>query len=404
MTPKAPTRTAAPGTAGAPAGPDATENADATGASAAFGRSVDPAAPTGSAGRGRRAGSGTEARHTVRRLPLLTCVIIGLAVLAVLMAVSASVGPLRIPLAEVARIVGAQLGVVDGADLSQRDVSVVWQLRVPRVLMGVLVGAALAISGAALQSLFNNPLADPGIIGVSGGASAGAVSVIVLAGSSITWLLPIGAFLAGLAVTGLIYVLARPGRNTGTSRMLLVGIAVGSGCQALTGFFTFIADDQQLQTLTFWQMGSLAKVIWPHFWATLPIFLIGLAIVLLNSRALDVLTLGEREAQHLGLNVRRSRLIIIIATALLTGAAVAFAGAIGFVGLVVPHIVRIIVGPGHRGLLPISAIAGAILIVAADCASRVVAPPSEVPIGLFTAAVGAPFFLFLVVRMKKSSW
>ena len=136
----------------------------------------------------------------------------------------------------------------------------------------------------------------------------------------------------------------------------------------------------------------------------MPIFVIGLAILLVSARALDVLTLGEREAQHLGLNVKRSRLVIIVATALLTGAAVAFAGAIGFVGLVVPHIVRIIVGPGHRGLLPISAIVGSILIVAADCASRVVAPPAEVPIGLFTAAVGAPFFLFLVVRMRKSSW
>ena len=186
--------------------------------------------------------------------------------------------------------------------------------------------------------------------------------------------------------------------------MLLVGIAVGSGCQALTGFFTFIADDQQLQTLTFWQMGSLAKITWPQFFATVPIFAIGLIVLFVSSRALDVLTLGEREAQHLGLNVKRTRLIIIVATALLTGAAVAFAGAIGFVGLVVPHIVRIIVGPGHRGLLPISAIVGAILIVAADCASRVVAPPAEVPIGLFTAAVGAPFFLFLVVRMRKSSW
>lgn len=349
-------------------------------------------------------GSKSERRHDVRRLPLLSCVLIGLVVLALLMTVSASVGPLRIPLGEVTRIVGAQLGLVDGSELGQRDVSVVWQLRVPRVLMGVQVGAALAISGAALQSLFNNPLADPGIIGVSGGASAGAVGVIVLAGSSITWLLPLGAFLAGLAVTGLIYILARPGRNTGTSRMLLVGIAVGSGCQALTGFFTFIADDQQLQTLTFWQMGSLSKVTWAQFFATLPIFVIGLAILLVSARALDVLTLGEREAQHLGLNVKRSRLVIIVATALLTGAAVAFAGAIGFVGLVVPHIVRIIVGPGHRGLLPISAIVGSILIVAADCASRVVAPPAEVPIGLFTAAVGAPFFLFLVVRMRKSSW
>ncbi|MUN55070.1 iron chelate uptake ABC transporter family permease subunit [Kocuria koreensis] len=337
----------------------------------------------------------------IRRLPLAVTLIAGLVILAGLMVVSVSIGPVRVVLTDVVHIL---LSPVFGGDdsLSQRDVSVVWQLRVPRILLGVMVGGALAISGACLQSLFNNPLADPGIVGVTSGASVGAVGAIVLAGGFASqWVVPLGAFVAGLAVTGLIYVLARPGRTTGTARMLLVGIAVGSACQALVGFFTYIADDSQLQTLVFWQMGSLGRANWAQLVGVLPIFLIGLVLVLRLSKTLDVLTLGERQAQHLGLNVKLSRLAIIVTTALLTAAAVAFAGSIGFVGLVVPHIMRFLVGPGHKALLPASAIAGAVLVVAADAASRTLNPPTEIPIGLFTAAVGAPFFLFLILREKR---
>ncbi|GAB3060494.1 FecCD family ABC transporter permease [Sediminivirga luteola] len=344
----------------------------------------------------------------VRRAPLLLCLIVGGALLLAVMFLAVSIGPLRVPLAEVWQIMAGRAGLADASHLSQRDTSVVWQLRVPRVVLGVMVGSALAISGAALQSLFTNPLADPGIIGVTGGASAGAVGAIVLAGSAGglagQWIVPLGAFAAGLGVTALIYALARPGRATGTARMLLVGIAVGSACQALTGFFTYIADDSQLQTLVFWQMGSLGKVTWPQVVAAAPVYLLGLLVLMRRSRDLDVLTLGERQAQHLGLNVRRSRGTVIVATALLTGSAVAFAGSIGFIGLVVPHIVRLIVGPGHRALLPVSALAGAVLIVAADSAARTLNPPSEIPIGLFTAAVGAPFFLYLIVREKRRVW
>jgi iron complex transport system permease protein len=337
----------------------------------------------------------------IRRLPLAVTLIAGLVILAGLMVVSVSIGPVRVVLTDVVHIL---LSPVLGGDdsLSQRDVSVVWQLRVPRILLGVMVGGALAISGACLQSLFNNPLADPGIVGVTSGASVGAVGAIVLAGGFASqWVVPLGAFVAGLAVTGLIYVLARPGRTTGTARMLLVGIAVGSACQALVGFFTYIADDSQLQTLVFWQMGSLGRANWAQLVGVLPIFLVGLLLVLRLSKTLDVLTLGERQAQHLGLNVKLSRLAIIVTTALLTAAAVAFAGSIGFVGLVVPHIMRFLVGPGHKALLPASAIAGAVLVVAADAASRTLNPPTEIPIGLFTAAVGAPFFLFLILREKR---
>lgn len=358
----------------------------------------------------------------IRRAPLAASLLIGAAVLAAVMVVSVSVGPLRLPLSDVWQILLAgpdagqsgadqsgEAGPSGEAALNQRDVSVVWQLRLPRILLGALVGAALAISGAALQSLFNNPLADPGIVGVTSGASAGAVAAIVLAGSitgaaASQWVIPVGAFLSGLLVTLLIYVLARPGRTTGTARMLLVGIAIGAACQAVVGFFTYIADDTQLQTLVFWQMGSLGQASWPQLIAVLPIFLLGLLLVIRLARTLDVLTLGERQAQHLGLNVKRARLAVILTTALLTASAVAFAGSIGFVGLVVPHIMRFIVGPGHRALLPASALAGALLIVAADAAARTLNPPSEIPLGLFTAAVGAPFFLFLILRERRRIW
>ncbi|WP_129360599.1 MULTISPECIES: FecCD family ABC transporter permease [Micrococcaceae] len=337
----------------------------------------------------------------IHRLPLSATLALGVVILLALMVLSVSIGPVRVMLVDVWHILSAPLFGGDDS-LNQRDVSVVWQLRVPRILLGVMVGAALAISGACLQSLFNNPLADPGIVGVTSGASVGAVGAIVLAGGFATaWVVPLGAFAAGLAVTGLIYLLARPGRTTGTARMLLVGIAVGSACQALVGFFTYIADDSQLQTLVFWQMGSLGRANWAQLAAVLPIFLVGMLLVLRLSKTLDVLTLGERQAQHLGLNVKVSRFVVIVTTALLTAAAVAFAGSIGFVGLVVPHIMRFIVGPGHKALLPASAIAGAVLVVAADAASRTLNPPTEIPIGLFTAAVGAPFFLFLILREKR---
>ena len=339
-----------------------------------------------------------EPQAEVRRIPLALFLGIGVALLAVVAVVSVSIGPLRIPFDQVWTIVGAGPQPDAALGINPRDSSVVWSLRLPRVVMGVIVGAGLAISGAALQSLFNNPLADPGIVGVTGGCSAGAVAAIVLVDSATTWTVPIGAFVAGLSVTLLIYALARPGRNHGTARMLLVGIAVGAACQAVVGFLTYTADEKQLQSLVFWQMGSLGKVTWPQLGAVSPVFVLGVVLVVFLAKALDVLTLGEREAQHLGLDVRRARFLVIIVTALLTASAVAFAGAIGFIGLVVPHIVRFIVGPGHRALLPASAVAGAVLIVAADAAARTIAPPALGPIGRFTAGGGAPFFLFWVLR------
>ncbi len=285
------------------------------------------------------------------------------------------------------------------------DTTVVMSLRMPRVLFGALSGAALAVAGAALQSLFRNPLADPGVIGVSGGASAGAVAAIVLlpplATAAVAWAVPAAAFVGGLLATALIYALARSSDDSGTARLLLVGIAVGSAFAAVTGLLTFAADDDELQSVVFWQMGSLGDVTWLKLAVGAPVIVAGAVALQVVSRRLDLMTLGDREARHLGVDVRATRRLIVVVTSVLIGASVAFAGTIGFIGLVVPHTARMMVGPAHRGLLPVSALTGALLLVVADTLARSVAPPAEVPIGLFTAMMGAPFFLALVLRSRQ---
>lgn len=273
--------------------------------------------------------------HPVRRVGLGTVLLLGFSLLILLVVFSVSVGPLRIPASDVWRVFAFKLGISDSGSLSARDISVVWLLRIPRILMGIMVGASLAVSGAALQSLFNNPLADPGIIGVTSGASVGAVGAIVIfSGFAGQWVVPVGAFVIGVGTTLLVYTLARPDRNSGTSTMLLVGIAVGAGCQALVGFFTFVASEAELQSLVFWQMGSLAKVTWYQVSAVAPLFSVGIVLIMRLTRALDILTLGERQAKHLGLDVAKTRIFVIMTTSLITASAVAFAGSIGFVGLV----------------------------------------------------------------------
>ena len=234
----------------------------------------------------------------------------------------------------------------------------------------------------------------------------GAVAAIVLlpplSGIAVAWVVPAAAFLGGLLVTSVIYALARPRAGSGTARLLLVGIAIGSAAAAVTGFLTYAADDDELQTVVFWQMGSLGHLDWIKLAVAAPV-IIGCCIVLtLLARHLDLLSLGDRQARHLGLDVARTRKIVIAMTALLTGTSVAFTGTIGFIGLVVPHLARLLCGPPHRRVLPVSAVLGALLIVFADTLSRTIAPRDEVPIGLFTAALGAPFFLIVVLRTKEA--
>lgn len=336
-----------------------------------------------------------------RRGQLMLLLVVAMLLVAVL--ASFAVGPLRLPPQDVLRAIVVKAGILDATQVSARDLAVVWQLRIPRVLLGAMVGAALAMAGASLQGLFGNPLADPGIVGVSQGAALGAVAAIVLgAAAAGGWIIPVAAFSGGALAISVTYLLARPGRGTGNATLLLVGIAMAAFCSAVIGFLTYIASEAELQSLVFWQMGSLARASWNDVAAVAPLFAIGVFALLRLATPLDMLALGERQAQHLGLDVARTRRRLVAFSALLVGAAVAFAGSIGFVGLVVPHVARMLVGPGHRWMLPLSGVLGALLIVVADTAARTLDPPSEIPLGLFSAALGAPFFLWLVLQQRRA--
>lgn len=341
------------------------------------------------------------AEGIVRRPP--GGVVLGGAVILLLVAMVAGIGigPLQLGPGAVLQILAAKVGLGDLVGQEPAHVNVVWEIRLPRVLMAAMVGGSLAISGAALQGLFGNSLADPGVIGVTSGASLGAICAIVLGLTFLgTWTVPVMAFLFGIVTTGMIYVLARPGKRGGTVQLLLVGIAITAMTGSVNGFFTYIADTTELESITYWSMGSLNRGTWQNVGAGIPFALAGIIAVMTLAKPLDVLALGERQAHHVGLNVRRTRILLIVATALAVGAAVAMAGSIGFVGLVVPHIVRLLVGPGHRWLLPISATGGALMLVLADIGARTLNPPSEIPIGLFTGVVGGPFFLWLLFRRR----
>lgn len=293
--------------------------------------------------------------------------------------------------------------------LGARDRIIVYDIRLPRVAMGILIGAALAVSGAVMQGLFRNPLADPGIVGVSAGAALGAITVIVLGSGAVlgpylglmgVYALPVAAFLGGLANTLILYRVATRRGRTSVATMLLAGIALAALSGALSGVLIFVADDRQLRDLTFWGLGSLAGATWGRIAAAGPIILLALLAAPFLARALNALALGEATAHHLGVPVQRFKNIAIMAVAGATGAAVAMSGGIGFVGIVVPHLLRLLIGPDHRYLLPASALLGASLLLLADAVSRTVVAPAELPIGIVTAAVGAPFFLWILLRRR----
>lgn len=285
---------------------------------------------------------------------------------------------------------------------------VMLDIRLPRAVLGALIGASLAVSGAVMQGLFRNPLADPGIVGVSSGAGLGAVSFIVL-GSGILapvagffgiYHVPFAAFIGGLITTLLLYQVSTRQGRTSVATMLLAGIALGALAGALTGMLVFRADDQQLRDLTFWGLGSVAGATWVKVLAAAPIILPVVLLAPLLARGLNAITLGEATAQHLGINVQRFKRIAIVAVAAATGAAVAVSGGIGFVGIVVPHLLRLLMGPDHRYLLPACACLGATMLLLADAIARQIVAPAELPIGIVTASVGAPFFLWILLRRR----
>jgi len=300
------------------------------------------------------------------------------------------------------------IGLVDGGIASQRDV-IILDIRLPRTLLGMLVGAALAVSGVVLQGLFRNPLADPGLVGVSSGAGLAAVIIIIgipiflpgIAGLVGAYALPLAAFVGALATTSLLYRIATRAGRTSVATMLLAGIALGALAGALTGYLTFLSNDQQLRDLTFWTMGSLGGATMDKVITAAPFIALALATIPWLAERLDALLLGEVEAGHLGVEVQTVKRVAIVMVALSVGASVAAAGPIGFIGIVVPHLLRIAMGPRHRALMIASALLGAILLIAADMAARTLVAPAELPIGIVTALIGAPFFLWLLLRRRS---
>lgn len=334
----------------------------------------------------------------VRRalIPVLIVLLVGVTV------VSAAIGAYDVPVRDVVDSVLNKLGI--GEPLDQTADAVLWQVRFPRIVLGLIVGACLGVAGALMQGTFANPLAEPGIIGVSSGAAVGASAVIVLGLGSFS--VPLAAFVGGLLTTGIVYLMARQGGKTEVVTLVLTGIAINAFTGALVGMLTFLSDDEQLRALTFWTLGSLASTTWDDVQMVAPLAVLGLLLAPLFSRKLDLLGLGESSARHLGLDVERMRIMVIALVAVLTAAAVASAGVITFVGLVVPHLIRMIAGPGHRLLVPASALLGAVVLVLADLAARTLAAPAEMPLGVLTALVGSPAFFYLIrrTRARQGGW
>ena len=318
---------------------------------------------------------------------------------------SLALGPVSLPLFDTLRAALRLIGVpIAGEGLEQAEL-ILGQIRLPRTLLGLAVGGVLALSGVAMQGLFRNPLADPGLVGVSSGAALGAASAIV-GGAAFgglpevmgPYLLSLCAFIGGLGVTALVYRLGRRNGQTNVAVMLLAGIALTALAGSAVGLFTYLADDATLRTLTFWNLGSLNGASYARLWPLL-IVTVGVALWLpRRANALNALLLGESEANHLGIDVEGLKRELVFCTALGVGAAVAAAGMIGFIGLVVPHLVRLLAGPDHRVLLPASVLAGATLLLFADLIARLALAPAELPIGIVTAFLGAPFFLYLLMR------
>ncbi|KUP91958.1 FecCD family ABC transporter permease [Tritonibacter horizontis] len=303
---------------------------------------------------------------------------------------------------------GALAKLASGTPLDMMERVVLWDIRLPRVVLCTLVGAALAVSGAVMQGLFRNPLADPGLVGVGAGAGLGAILSIVLGGFLPValqeffgaYVTPAAAFLGGWGSTLILYRVSTRGGRTSVATMLLAGIALGALAGAVSGVLIYMADDQQLRDLTFWQMGSLAGATWEKSLIAGPVIVLSIAGATWLAHGLNCLALGEAAAAHMGIPVQRMKNAAIFSVAAATGVAVAATGGIGFVGIVVPHVLRLATGPDHGTLLPNAALLGATLLLGADLISRTLIAPAELPIGIVTAVLGAPVFLWILLKRR----
>lgn len=328
-----------------------------------------------------------------------------LAGLAVSIILGTAFGTVPIPIGETFRAIISPLPLAGslGAGVRETTLTIILAVRLPRVILAALVGLALGVSGTAFQGLFRNPMADPYLIGVSSGAAAGAVVGIAmhLEARAVTMgVVPLLAFAGATATVFVVYRLARRGNRVPVADLLLAGVAVGAVLSALVSAIT-VFSQRDLRQIIFWLMGGFSGRGWDYVLAVAPYILAGTAVLAFYTRDLNALQLGEEAAGHLGIEVESLKRYLIIAATLATGAAVAASGVIGFVGLVVPHALRLVLGPDHRTLLPASGLAGAVLLVLADLLARVVVPPAEIPVGIITALLGGPFFVYLLRRSRR---
>lgn len=327
---------------------------------------------------------------------------------------SVSIGAVAIAPAQVLAVLLHNLtGIDPGFEFGRREETVLMAIRLPRLVLGLIVGSALGVAGAVLQGLFRNPLADPALIGVSSGAAVGAVLMIVLGAPLAlllplwlgSYLIPLAAFAGGLLVTMLVYALAQRQGGTDVAILLLAGVAMNAIAAAVVGVMIFVSTDQELRDLNFWLLGSLAGATWDKVMIVLPGVALSVIGLMTLTRFLNAILLGEEAAQHLGLRVEAAKRTTVLLVALATGGAVAMSGVIAFVGLMVPHMVRMAFGPDHRMVLPASAIMGAFVVVAADLLARTLAVPADLPIGVVMSLTGGPFFVWLLCRKRGlSGW
>ncbi|MCC7117384.1 MAG: iron ABC transporter permease [Anaerolineales bacterium] len=289
---------------------------------------------------------------------------------------------------------------------AETSTAIVWKIRLPRTILVLLTGAGLSVSGASYQGLFRNPLADPYLIGVASGAGLGAVIAMSfqLPSSGLgLYLVPLAAFVTALLTVALVYLMARVGNTVPTSNLILAGVAVSAFAVSLTSFLMLRSSDEMRRALG-WLMGGSIQNGWPSILAILPFIVVGVIVLLINGYSLNILQFGDDQAQQLGLNVTRTRVIILVAASLVTATAVSFSGIIGFVGLVVPHLMRMWSGADYRRLLPLSLICGGATLLLADVIARILLAPQELPVGIVTSLAGAPFFLWILRRAKNQGF
>ena len=342
------------------------------------------------------------AARSRRAVSTLVFTVLWIALIASLL-ISAGIGQLTIPPLEVLGSLLNRLGLdwLPAPEQAAVD-QTLWAIRFPRVAMAALVGAGLAVSGLLMQAVFGNPLAEPGVIGVSSGAAVGAGIAIVFGFTTFgSWSIAGFAFVAGLAATILVYTMSRSDGKTEVVTLVLTGIAVNAVAGAGIALLTFLGDTQAREQIVFWQLGSMSGSRWEQVTLVAPVIIVGVIVAVIVAHKLDLLALGERNARHLGVNVELLRIGVIVLVALLVAVSVAFAGIISFVGLVIPHLMRMILGPAHRPLVWSSLLGGAVLMTLADLAARTMVPMADLPIGMLTALVGGPFFFWLLRRTRK---